>query len=361
MRALVIGGFGGPEVLSETELADPEPGPGEVRVQVRAVAVARTKDVATRAGRPPFADQITAFPHVLGSEHAGVVDAVGLGVDRRLLGCAVGVSAVLTCGQCTACGRGREEACARFALVGVHRQGSYAQYCVVPADNVCQLAEEVSFVQAAALAANGPVAAAQLSAGGVGAGDTVLVLGAGGSLGSMVAALAAFRGARVIGVDRLRAKPGCLQGLPLAATLDGDDPGLTESIVSAAPGGIDCVVDNLGLGALFQAYMPALAALGTIVVSGAISQDPILVRLLPFYLNSHSLIGVRTGNRHHRAALWTDVAAGFCPPAGFVHPTPWTRAIQAHTEVEYSRARGQVVLEIEPVIGANAVWSANDY
>ena len=53
MKALVIEEFGGPEVIRLAELTDPEPGAGEVRVKVSAVVVARTKDIATRAGRPP--------------------------------------------------------------------------------------------------------------------------------------------------------------------------------------------------------------------------------------------------------------------------------------------------------------------
>lgn len=62
MKALVIEEFGGPEVIHLAELADLEPGPGEVRVRVSTVVVGRTKDIATRAGRPPFAGQVPGFP-----------------------------------------------------------------------------------------------------------------------------------------------------------------------------------------------------------------------------------------------------------------------------------------------------------
>ncbi|TQM43797.1 quinone oxidoreductase family protein [Pseudonocardia cypriaca] len=352
MRAIVIERFGGPEVLRAAELADPEPGPGEVRVAVEAVAVARTKDVAARAGRPPFAPSITAFPHVLGTEHAGVVDAVGPGVDDRLVGSRVAVSAVLTCGNCRACGQGREEACAGFRLVGVHRPGSYAQFCVVPEANVQPVPEDVSLAAAASLAANGGVAAAQLDAGRVGPGSTVLVLGAAGSLGSTLAALAAFRGARVIGVDRLGRDPDRLAGLPLAAMIDGDRPDLAEALRTDVDGvgdvdGIDCVVDNLGITELWNAYLPALAPMGTIVMSGAISHDPVPVPLLTFYLRSQSLIGVRTGNRAQRAALWADVANGFRPPASHLQLLGWDRAAEAHAAVERGEAHGQIVLRVD--------------
>lgn len=347
MKALVIRAFGGPEVLGLEDLPDPAPGDGEVRVRVSAVVVARTKDVATRAGRPPFAAQVPGFPHVLGTEHAGVVDQVGPGVDPGLLGRRVAVSAVLSCGSCRACRARREEACASFGLIGVHRQGSYARYCTAPAGNVHPVPDDVSFAQAAALAANGPVARAQLEAGQVGAGSTVLVVGAAGALGSTVAALAAFRGADVIGVDRLAAKPGCLDGLPLAAALDGDSDDLAQQIRDAAgTWGVDCVVDNLGIAALWDAYRPALADMGRIIVSGAISHDPVPLRLLPFYLHSQSLIGVRTGNREQMAALWRDVTDGFRVPDAMVRQMPWEAAGDAHQAVEQGRSRGQAVLRI---------------
>lgn len=347
MKAIVLHELGDPDVLRLEEVPTPEPGPGEVRVAVRAVAVARTKDVAARAGKPPFGPQITRFPHILGTEHAGVVDAVGAGVPAGLVGRRVAASAVLTCGRCRACGQGREEACEQFRLLGVHQPGSYAQSVVLPAGNIHELPHDVTFAQGAALAANGPVARAQLEAGGAGPGSVVLVVGAGGSLGSTAAALAAFRGARVIGVDRLTAHPHSLDGLPLAAALDGESPDLSARISEVAGAwGVDCVVDNLGIASLWDAYRPVLADMGRIVVSGAISREPLPMLLLPFYLRSQSLIGVRTGNRHQMTALWDDVRAGFRPPASRMSVVPWTDAAAAHGQVEAGTAQGQTVLEV---------------
>ena len=347
MKALVIAGFGAPDVLQLAEWPTPEPGPGEVRVRVATIAVARTKDVATRAGRAPFAAKITRFPHVLGTEHAGVIDAVGPDVDPSCIGARVAVSAVLSCGHCPACQRGHEEACAQFGLIGVDRQGSYAQYTVVPADNTQLLPPDISLADAAAIAANGPVAWAQLEAGQVGPGSTVLVIGAGGSLGSTAASLASWRGARVLGLDRLTHHPDAMDGLPLAAALDGESPQLSQELRHAAgSAGIHCVIDNLGLPALWEAYRPVLADLGRIVVSGAISHEPLPMRLLPFYLHNQSLIGVRTGNRHHIRAMWGDVQRGYRPPASHLHHLPWLDAGLAHERVERGTAHGQTVLEV---------------
>ncbi|MFJ9543254.1 alcohol dehydrogenase catalytic domain-containing protein [Streptomyces sp. NPDC101225] len=337
--------FGGPDVLGLEEVPTPAPTAGEVRVRVAAVIVARTKDVAARAGKPPFAPQITELPHVLGAEHAGVVDKVGPGVDPGLIGKPVAVSAVLSCDDCRACRAGREEACASFGLLGVHRPGSYAEYCTAPVSNVQPLPNGVGFVDAAAMAANGPVARAQLDAGDVGRDSTVLVVGAAGALGSTVAALAAHRGAHVIGVDRIEAKPGCLDALPLATALDGDSSDLDRQIRAAAGSwGIDCVVDNLGLPALWDAYRDSVADMGRIIVSGAVSHTPIPMYLLPFYLHSQSLIGVRTGNRQQIDAFWRDVAEGFRMPKTMVYGVSWEAVADAHRSVEGGTSLGQAVL-----------------
>lgn len=340
-------GFGDADVLQLEEVPTPIPASGEVRVRVDAIAVARTKDVAARAGRPPFASQITAFPHILGTEHAGVVDSVGPGVDSSLVGERVAVSAVLSCATCRACRQGREEACATFGLIGVHRQGSYAEYVVVPATNLSVLPPDVDMVEAAALTANGPVARAQLDAGQVGRDSVVLVIGAGGSLGSMAVALAEYRGARVIGVDRLASRQQPLAGLPLAAELDGDSADLGEQLADlTAPWGIDCVIDNIGIPSVWEAYRAVVADMGRIVVSGAINHEPLPMRMLPFYLRSQSLIGVRTGNRAQMAGLWRDVTAGFRPASSHVHAVPWLDAAVAHRRVEDGTANGQFVLVV---------------
>jgi NADPH:quinone reductase-like Zn-dependent oxidoreductase len=177
-----------------------------------------------------------------------------------------------------------------------------------------------------------------------------MVIGAAGALGATAAALAAHRGARVIGVDRLALKPGCLAGLPLAASVDGDGEDLADAVRQAAgEWGVDCVIDNLGLAAVWERYRATLADMGRIVVSGAISHEPLQMRLLPFYLRSQSLIGVRTGNRTQVAALWGDARAGFRIPEAFVDAVPWEAAADAHRAVEVGTSRGQAVLEVPPL------------
>lgn len=338
--------FGSPDVLQmRHDHPAPQPGPGEVVVRVGAIAVARTKDVAMRAGHPPFAPRVS-LPHVPGTEHAGFVEAVGEGAEA-LLGARVAVSAVVVCGSCVPCERGRDEACSDFSLVGVDRAGCYAELVLVPASNVHRIPDDLSLAHAAALAANGPVARAQLDAGGVGPGTVVAVMGAAGALGSTAASLAHQRGATVIAVDQLDSKGKLLSELPIDAAFDGNAPGLADAIRAWTDGwGLDCVIDNLGLAPLWASYRPALASMGRIVVSGAIGREPIAMQLLPFYLHSQSLIGVRTGNRAQVQALWSDVRDGFRLPDAAVVARPWTDMHDVHELVESGRSVAQTVLEV---------------
>lgn len=99
---------------------------------------------------------------------------------------------------------GRRTGLRAHGLIGVSRPGSNAEYTVVPATNVQRLPEEMSFVEGAVLAANGPLAHAQLTAARAAPGEWILVLGATGSVGSLGVALAARNGSRVIAVTGVR-------------------------------------------------------------------------------------------------------------------------------------------------------------
>jgi NADPH:quinone reductase-like Zn-dependent oxidoreductase len=173
------------------------------------------------------------------------------------------------------------------------------------------------------------------------------VLGASGALGSAVAALAHFRGARVIAAARLGARPDVLAPLPAAAVLDSDRADLAEAVLELTGGwGVDCVVDNLGLASLWRRYQPALAPMSRIVVSGVLGDEPVSVALRPFYLRNQSIIGVRTGNRADIEGLWQDVRAGFRLAPRLLSTMPLAAAAAAHRLVEAGRSRGQIVLDV---------------
>lgn len=342
MRAVVMRDFGGPDVLAVEETPAPDPGPGEALVRVGAVEVSRTRDAATRSGRHPFSRLVT-LPHVLGGEFAGSVEAVGPGVDPGLVGARVAASNAVACGTCRHCVAGHDEACPDLEVLGIHRRGSYAELVAVPAVNLHVLPDDLGYEEAAALAANGAVGFAQLEAAEVTAGTSVLVCGAAGALGSTLIALAADRGADVIALSRRDSELLVRWGARAAIATDAED--LTDRLLDLTDGqGVDVVVDNVALPGPFARYMPALAIRGRVVMSGAISQEPIAFSPLPFYVQSQRIIGVRTGNQTTHAGFWQRVDGGLRLPHELLHVLDLEDAGRAHEHAVSDDKVGHVIL-----------------
>ena len=346
MRAVVMHEFGEPDVLALEDVAAPVAGPGEVVVHVAAVAVSRTRDVATRSGRHPLSAHVT-LPHVLGGDFSGVVTDIGPGVDPTLLGKRVAAMNTHTCGSCTPCRSGRAFECAHLQMVGIHRWGSYADYTRVYVDALHLLPDGMDWAEAATLAANGPIALTQLRAAGVDENSTVLVPGATGALSTVLTALAATLGARVIGLSR---RPDAAASQPGLIILDAGRPDLSAAITNAAGGfGPDVVVDNVAAPGVFEAYFPTLVNGARIVVSGAIGNPdlPVLpVPAGPLYLRSISLLGVRTATSAATGDFWRLVDDGFRLPPGLLHRRPLADAAAAHRAVTAGTAVGHVVLGV---------------
>ncbi|MFG3247694.1 NADP-dependent oxidoreductase [Streptomyces sp. NPDC048187] len=218
MKAIVFDAFGGTEVLHEAEVAVPEPGPGQVRVRVRAVGV-NPVDGKIRSG---IMEAIfpTTLPAVPGGEIAGVVDALGAGVDHL---------------------KGGDE------VLGWSDTGSYAQYALAPASVLAPKPAGLDWTHAAALPVASDGAERVLDLLGVGAGETLLIHGASGALGTIAVQLAVARGARVIGTAGA-GNQDYVTSLGATALVYGDN--LVERVRALAPEGVDAVFDAAGKGAL---------------------------------------------------------------------------------------------------------------
>lgn len=341
MGATVFSEFGPPEVLHHAVLPTPRPGAGEVLVQVAAVSVGRLLDLRARAGTHPYAQFV--LPHVLGAEHAGVVAAVGSSVTSAAVGDRVAVFPSVFCGQCRFCLRGRQEACRALQLIGTHRQGAYADYVAVPAENVHPVPADISPVEASSLALSGPVAANQLAQAGFEPGMWVLVHGAASALGSTTAALAAHLGGRVIATSRSAAKRERLAAHGLEATLDATSPSFADDVRDLTAGdGVDLVVDDLGEPGIWATTADVLAVTGTVVTSGAFLGGDVSINLLRMYSLCQRAIGVRTGNPASIRAAWAEVERGFRPVVD--RSFPRDRAADAHHYVESDTNVGRVTL-----------------
>jgi NADPH:quinone reductase-like Zn-dependent oxidoreductase len=347
MRAVAINGFGGPEVLTVIEMPRPSPDAGQVQVAVRAAFVAHGRDLRVRSGDHPVFAKLVTFPHVLGGEHAGVVTAVGPGVEPAWIGRRVAVSAVIGCGACEACREGATQDCAAKTAIGIHKPGSYAQYTVVPAANVEVIPDALSFEQAAAWAASGPLALEELDEARAAAGEWVLVPGASGSVGLAVVALAALRGARVIALTRGRKAAAELLRVGAHAVLDSADPALGGELLGLAGNGVDVVIDNVADVELWKRYWPAVARRGRVVFAGNAGNhgDPLPVDIVDFYNRRAVITGLTIGDRRAVAAFWELMRGNDVEmPEDLVTVFPLVHAAAAHEFMERGGKVGHVVL-----------------
>jgi propanol-preferring alcohol dehydrogenase len=178
----------------------PDPGPGEVRIRVEACGIGLT---VLNCIRGDLANDAARLPRVPGHEIVGVIDAVGSGVTSHTAGQRVMAYFYLACGACDACRAGQDSLCRNLAgWVGVHRDGGYAPYTVLPAGNAVPLPDGIAAAQATAIpdAIATPLHVCKTRAR-VHRGDRVAVIGAGGGVGIHMVEMAALFGASVAGLD----------------------------------------------------------------------------------------------------------------------------------------------------------------
>ena len=147
MRAAVLTGHGGPEVVGYVEdLPMPEPGYGEARVRIKAAALNRL-DLWVRAG---WRGLELDFPHVVCADGAGVVDAVGAGVTQVKAGDHVCIDPTIVSADDPALYSGLENQ-TRIAILGEHHSGTAAEYVVLPQRNLMKMPADFDFGEAAAV------------------------------------------------------------------------------------------------------------------------------------------------------------------------------------------------------------------
>ncbi len=195
MKAVALRAHGGPEVVKIEELPDPSAGPGQAVVKVKAAALNHL-DIWVRAGWPGLK---LAWPHVLGSDVAGVVESVGPGVASVKPGDEVVLNPSIGCGRCERCLSGQENLCRRFAILGEHVSGGQAERIAIDAGHLLPKPRNLSFEEAAAVPLTFMTAwHALVSRARLAPGETILVHAAGSGVGVAAVQIAKLLGARVI-------------------------------------------------------------------------------------------------------------------------------------------------------------------
>jgi NADPH:quinone reductase-like Zn-dependent oxidoreductase len=343
MRAVVIHRHGGPEVLSYEEVARPAPGPGEALIRVRATSLNRL-DIWARSGPPvkifPWTEP--DFPIISGSDCAGEVTAVGPGVSNVQPGDRVVLYPSLFCGACDACRAGEQTQCRDYEIFGEHTPGAMAEYAVAPAGNLLPLPEHVSFSDAAAM----PVAYTtawrmMMTAGELQSGESVLVLGVGGGVGSAALTIARRAGATVYAAASSAARREKALAHGAMSTTNSREP-FSEWVLAQTDGhGVDIVVDPLG--ATWEQSIRSLARGGRMVVCGATAGNRPDFDIRELYQRHRRILGAPMGS-------WSDFTSVMrLAFAGEIRPIvdsvfPLAAAAKAHRRVESTESFGKVVL-----------------
>lgn len=340
-EAVVLREHGGPEVLRRERLPVEEPGPGEVRVGVRAVALNHL-DLWVRRGGPAF--KLT-WPHRLGADVSGVIDALGPGVSDLAIGERVVVSPGLSCGVCRACLSGRDNLCRHYGILGEHRSGGYGELLVVPRRNIAPFPGQLSFAEAAAGLLTFLTAWQMLvDKAVVKPGETVLVQGAGSGVGVAGVQIARLFGARVIATAGSDDKLARLRELGAEATVNYRTADFVAEVKKlTGRRGVDVVFEHVG-GATFEGSVRAVATGGRIVTCGATSGFKPEVDLRHIFFRQIAVLGSTMGSKGALLQVLEHVAAGRLRP--IVDRTmPLAEAAGAHRLLESRAVFGKVVLE----------------
>lgn len=342
-EAMVLDRHGGPEVLERRTIDIGEPGAREVRVRVRAVAM-NHMDLWVRRGGPAFKLQ---YPHRLGCDIAGEIEAVGPGVTSVAPGDRVMVQPGLSCGVCRACLSGSDNLCKGYRLLGENAQGGYSRHIHVPDVNVVKLGDDLGFVDAAAAPLCTLTAWQMVHVKGrVKAGQTVVVHAAGSGVSTVIIQLAKLLGARVIATTTAPEKAG------RAREIGADDVIVTsqEDYVAQVKKltrreGPDVIFDHLG-GEILEKAVTAVARGGRVVTCGATAGFTAKVDLRHVFFRQVEILGSTMGSKAMLLEALPFLASGALRPV-IDRTLPLWEARAAHELLEGRKVFGKVVLLVD--------------
>ncbi len=330
MKAVVLHEFGGPEVLRYENFPRPEPGPGEVLVEVHAVSVNRTLDLVVRAGEYGAPVKL---PHILGVDPSGVIVELGEGVSERSVG-----DRVVTVPW-------RSKPVGPLDAVGMQHLGGYAEYVKLPASATVPIPDGLDFPTATIVTRHAPQAYNLLrDRGGLKAGESVLVMGASGGLGSAGVQIARLMGATVI------AGAGAPERVQAALDLGADfgvdyrAENLTERVLELTDGrGVDLVFENIADPVLFPQAFHAIARHGRLVTAGSHGGGEVTLDVKRLYLYQIAVMG-SLGFTHEDVVSSLEAAAAGKFRVLIDDVLPLERAAEAHERVASREGVGKVLL-----------------
>lgn len=296
MKAVLLHGHGGFEQLEYREdVPEPTPAPGEVLIRVAAAGVNNT-DINTRIGW--YSKSVTGatassgaealarasdsgwtgepvrFPRIQGADACGRIVAAGAGVDEARIGERVIVNPVLSA-----------DGAGAASYFGSDRDGAFAEFAVVPAQNACKVTSALTDVELASFPCSYGAAENMLTRARVSAGESIVVTGASGGVGSAAVQLAKRRNAQVIAVVG-PAKAAAVTSIGASKIVERG----TDLLAALGRESVDVVIDVVG-GTQFPSLLEVLKRGGRYATAGAIGGPLVDLDLRTLYLKDLSLLG----------------------------------------------------------------------
>jgi NADPH:quinone reductase-like Zn-dependent oxidoreductase len=317
MKALRFTEFGPPSVLRIEEVAIPEPSDGEALVHIKAAAInpSDTKNVSGHFKN-------TTLPRTPGRDFAGIV-VKGKSYEG-------------------------EEVWGSVPKLGIERDGSHAEYVVVPAETLSLKPKSLSMVQAAAIGVPYITAwASVVSVAQIEAGETILIIGAAGAVGQAATQIANWKQARVLGAAT---SSDAIPGTEAVVNTKSED--LREKVLALTAGkGADVVFDTVG-GAMFEPGLRSLKYGGRQVAITSTGDGRVSFNLVDFYHNFSRLLGVDSNGLTPRevAEIADKLRPGFetgALKAPVIEIVPFEKALDAYSRMAAGQAKVKLVLNLD--------------
>lgn len=344
MKTIILNENGGLDKLNYvSDFAIPEVHEGEVLVKIEATSVNRA-DLVIRQGYPGL---VLHFPHILGGDITGTVEAVGAGVSGFSNGDRIISWPIIACGKCDWCKKGRPGLCFKWQYFGMHRKGSYAEYITIPESSLISLPDSVSFEQAACLPVAGLTAYHALyGVANLKKGESFFIWGGSSGLGVIAIQLAKHLGATVFATAGTEEKVQKLKDIGADyAYLHKSDINILQDVMKITGNyGIDVVMDFVGPETHPKSFQMVKKG-GKILWCGILTGRETMVSMHQTYLRHISLLGLYLGEKEELNELVNLVSKGIVKPY-IGSMLDLKEAAHGHELMQEGKVMGKIIFKV---------------
>lgn len=343
MRALTLTATGSLDHLRVQDLpVPPLEAPDQVRVRIHSAALNRL-DLWVIDGIPGVEYR---FPRIVGSDGAGIVDEIGSEVKGFRRGDRVMINPGISCGQCEWCLAGEQPLCPSFQVLGEHRDGTLAEFVVVPQRNLARVPQGMSWAQAAAFPLATLTAWRMLTTrAGLKPGEKILIWGIGGGVALASLAIARHLGASPIVTSSSPAKLDRARELGAEIGINHATQNVAQEIRAlTGKRGVNVVVDTVGE-KTWEQSLRCLGRLGRLVTCGGTTGPMVTTDVRKLFWYQWSILGSTMGTDQEfgqivelagQGKLWPQLDAVF----------PFAQSGTAFERLKSGEQLGKVVIEV---------------